>query len=162
MKSNSMPRSCFIHERKHVLHITILKTRSKSIPKFTIVMHVCTAVHSNQSQYFGPHFLISENQALHQAIDAGVSAAEMASFLERNAHPRMATQTPVLPETVVNQINLWARERRRVQAHDVFLYEQFASAEEFQQTEAKGTVLLNNADDLDNLGGRIVLGELII
>ena len=57
----------------------------------------------------------SPSPSFQSAVAHNVSAADIQAFLERNAHPRMASQTPVLPDTVVNQVMLWARERNRLE-----------------------------------------------
>ena len=54
----------------------------------------------------------------------------------RRIAPRMAAaQTPVLPETVTNQIQLWAKEKQRVQFDDVWLYDGFSSLAEFDAAD---------------------------
>ena len=47
----------------------------------------------------------------------------------------MAAEIPILPETVVNQIHLWAGERQRVEFAPAMLYEQFNSEDEFVAAE---------------------------
>ena len=42
----------------------------------------------------------------------------------------------MLPETVVNQIQLWAKEKQRVQYTKARLYERFSSEAEFLDAEA--------------------------
>jgi transcription initiation factor TFIIH subunit 4 len=88
-------------------------------------------------EYVLPNLIVGNitRESVHSAIDGGVSAADIKDFLERSAHPRMLTQTPVLPETVINQINLWAKDRHRLAVHEVVLYEHFASEEEFAATQ---------------------------
>ncbi len=89
-------------------------------------------------EYLLPDLIVGSltRDSIHAAVDAGVSAAEIIQFLSRNAHPRMARQTPVLPETVVNQIQLWAKEKQRVQYTKARLYERFSSEAEFLDAEA--------------------------
>ena len=41
----------------------------------------------------------------------------------------------VMPETVVDQLHLWARERHRLRLAQCYLYERFNSVEEFEATE---------------------------
>jgi hypothetical protein len=60
---------------------------------------------------------------------------QVIDFLERNAHPLMAAQTPVLPETVVEQVRLWAKERDRIRDAPARLYEHFASVAVFDKAE---------------------------
>lgn len=89
-------------------------------------------------EYVLPNLVIGSltRDSIHAAVDAGVSAAEIIQFLARNAHPRMAKQTPVLPETVVNQIELWVKEKQRVQYAKARLYQHFSSQAEFLEAEA--------------------------
>ena len=129
---------------------------------------------------------------LQAAVDSGVKVDAIVNYLERNAHPAMATQTPVsyrtdrscigrrftfaldncagrpkdgwltrrsrcarkvclvymprklsattvprlqvLPETVVNQIHLWAKERERITANACKLYDRFDTLDAFDTT----------------------------
>lgn len=71
--------------------------------------------------------------SIQHAVDSGVDAAAIVAYLERNAHPLMAAQTPVLPETVVNQIHLWAKERSRMAADRCKLYDAFDSLRRFDE-----------------------------
>ena len=87
-------------------------------------------------------------------VESGISTAEITAFLERNAHARMHTQTPTLPETVVNMINLWAKERDRVTFHAVHLVEGFQSHAEWKAAEAyakDNRVLLWSRGDAEKL-----------
>ena len=63
-------------------------------------------------EYVLPNLIVGSltRDSIQAAVDHAISASEIIGFLERNAHPRMASQVPVLPETVVNQIHLWAKE----------------------------------------------------
>ena len=88
-------------------------------------------------QYQLPNLIVAqlERDSILHAVDAGVEAEQIVDFLERNAHPQMAAQTPVLPDTVVHQLLLWARESERLQAVPARLYEQFASVAIFERAE---------------------------
>jgi len=89
-------------------------------------------------EYLLPDLVVGSltRESIHQAVDAGVSATEIVKFLERNAHPRMQRQTPVLPETVINQLHLWAKEKQRIQYTKAKIYEKFSSEAEFLAAEA--------------------------
>lgn len=89
-------------------------------------------------EYVLPNLIVGSltRDSIQAAVDHAISASEIIGFLERNAHPRMASQVPVLPETVVNQIHLWAKERSRLQFDAARLYEQFASLASFNEAEA--------------------------
>ena len=89
-------------------------------------------------EYLLPNLIVGSltRQSIHCAVDAGVTAPEIVQFLGRNAHPRMATQTPVLPETVVNQIQLWVKEKQRIQYTRACIYDDFAAVDECAAAEA--------------------------
>jgi transcription initiation factor TFIIH subunit 4 len=89
-------------------------------------------------EYVLPNLLVGSltRRSIQKAVDAHVSAAEIQAFLERNAHPRMASHVPVLPETVVNQVMLWAKERGRLQFASARLYEGFDTLVDFEAAEA--------------------------
>jgi hypothetical protein len=50
------------------------------------------------------------------AVDAGVPAATIVSFLRDHASPHVAARVPAVPETVTDQLRLWAASRDRVAA----------------------------------------------
>ena len=94
-------------------------------------------------EYALPNLLVCAltRESIHKALNAGISASEVQAFLERNAHARMLQRQsehggPVMPETVVHQLQLWARERHRLQMHRARVYEGFLSAAEFAAAEA--------------------------
>ena len=76
-------------------------------------------------RYILPDLIVGSitRETVQSAVAHNVSAADIQAFLERNAHPRMACQTPVLPDTVVNQVMLWARERHRLEFAGARRYE---------------------------------------
>ena len=80
-------------------------------------------------EYQLPNLVVATltRESVLRAVDAGVRPEQIISFLARNAHPLMAANTPVLPETVVHQIHLWAAERGRIAPVAGRLYENFAS-----------------------------------
>ena len=86
--------------------------------------------------YVLPDLIIGSltRESVHRAIDKGISANEIHAFLERNAHKRMV-ERPAMPETVINQVILWAGERHRLQMNKAYLYEGFGSMDEYLATE---------------------------
>mmetsp|Transcript_24851 Transcript_24851/g.56652 ORF Transcript_24851/g.56652 Transcript_24851/m.56652 type:complete len:203 (-) Transcript_24851:509-1117(-) len=84
-------------------------------------------------EYCLPNMIVCAltHNSVNEAIDRGVTCSQIVDFLKRNAHPQMGKQVPVLPETVVNQIQLWAQERNRLQADPARVYDDFSSLEEF-------------------------------
>ena len=93
-------------------------------------------------EYLLPNLVIGSltRDSIHQAIDHGISVGEVNLFLERNAHARMLTGRPelcrpVVPDTVLDQMHLWARERHRLHVTHARLYEGFTSEAEFAAAE---------------------------
>ena len=62
-------------------------------------------------------------ESVQAAVDAGLPVARIVRFLEHNAHPLLRKQAPVLPETVVDQLMLWASERNRISFAPARLYD---------------------------------------
>lgn len=83
-------------------------------------------------------------QSIRRAIDRGITADQIISYLISHAHPQMrrhqAEKTAgrpgmapsVLPPTVVDQIQLWQLERERVRATPGFLFKDFVSFAEYE------------------------------
>jgi transcription initiation factor TFIIH subunit 4 len=84
-----------------------------------------------------PNLVVAQvtRESVLRAVDCGVSTQQIVGFLERNAHPLMAALTPVLPETVVDQMRLWAAERDRLRPAPARLYENFVSLAVFDEAE---------------------------
>jgi len=84
-----------------------------------------------------PNLVVAQvtRESVLRAVDSGVSTQQIVHFLERNAHPLMAALTPILPETVVDQMRLWAAERDRLRAAPARLYESFVSLAVFDEAE---------------------------
>ena len=86
-------------------------------------------------EYILPNLIVSSltRETIRNAVDHGLEWGQIVAFLERNAHPLMAKNIPVLPYTVVNQVSLWALERKRLQPVAAKLYDAFDSLEFFDR-----------------------------
>ncbi|OJJ46370.1 hypothetical protein ASPZODRAFT_132452 [Penicilliopsis zonata CBS 506.65] len=84
-------------------------------------------------------------QSVRRAIEMGITADQIISYLSNHAHPQMrkhnilrstsnkAGMPPtILPPTVVDQIRLWQLERDRVKATPGFLFKDFVSLAEYE------------------------------
>lgn len=84
-------------------------------------------------------------QSIRRAIEMGITADQIVSYLTTHAHPvmrkhnitRTASQAmgippSILPPTVVDQIRLWQLERDRVKATPGFLFKDFVSLTEYE------------------------------
>jgi transcription initiation factor TFIIH subunit 4 len=82
-------------------------------------------------------------RSVQSALQRGISAQQIISYLSSNAHPQMRRrsvpreetrggQSAVLPATIVDQIHLWQLERDRMRTTSGFLLHNYASAEEYR------------------------------
>ncbi|KAL3460530.1 transcription factor Tfb2-domain-containing protein [Aspergillus heterothallicus] len=84
-------------------------------------------------------------QSIRRAIEMGITADQIISYLATHAHPQMRKHnvsrstsnqagipSSVLPPTVVDQIRLWQLERDRVKATAGFLFKDFVSLAEYE------------------------------
>ena len=56
-------------------------------------------------------------------MEYGLPIERIVRFLEHNAHPILRKHAPILPETVRDQLMLWASERNRISFAPVQLYD---------------------------------------
>ncbi|KAK3233904.1 hypothetical protein CYMTET_55819 [Cymbomonas tetramitiformis] len=82
------------------------------------------------------------------ALSSGISADQIIAFLQQQAHPHVAHRTPVVPETVADQIRLWETDMLRVKNTPAYLYESFPSPNAFATcvafAEANGALLFQD------------------
>jgi transcription initiation factor TFIIH subunit 4 len=84
-------------------------------------------------------------QSIRRAVEMGITADQIISYLSTHAHPQMRKEAAVkstsntagiprsvLPPTVVDQIRLWQLERDRIKATPGFLFKEFASLAEYE------------------------------
>ncbi|KAI9476627.1 RNA polymerase II transcription factor B subunit 2 [Zychaea mexicana] len=69
------------------------------------------------------------------ALIKGITARQIISYLETHAHPQMRKNTPILPLTVVDQIQLWEMERCRLKTTSAYLYHEFNMQADFDAAE---------------------------
>jgi transcription initiation factor TFIIH subunit 4 len=78
-------------------------------------------------------------QSIRQAINFGITADQIISYLAAHAHEQMhrsalAQNKPVLPPTVVDQIRLWQLENERMKTTGGFLFRDFDDHREYIDT----------------------------
>jgi len=66
------------------------------------------------------------------ALDRGVPAEAVIAFLRDHASPHVVHRSPVVPETVMDQIRLWGAGRSKLRVAPATLYDGFANDAEFQ------------------------------
>ncbi|KAG8383513.1 hypothetical protein BUALT_Bualt04G0021200 [Buddleja alternifolia] len=57
---------------------------------------------------------------------------QIISFLQQNAHPRVAERTPTVPENVTDQMRLWESDLNRVEMVPAHFYDEFPSKDVFE------------------------------
>ncbi|KAF2303345.1 hypothetical protein GH714_016962 [Hevea brasiliensis] len=71
-------------------------------------------------------------ESLYNAFENGITAEQIISFLQQNAHPRVAERIPSVPENVADQIRLWESDLNRVEMTPAHLYDEFPSRDVFE------------------------------
>ncbi|KAK9267701.1 hypothetical protein L1049_010133 [Liquidambar formosana] len=71
-------------------------------------------------------------ESLYNAFENGITAEQIISFLQQNAHPRVAERMPSVPENVTDQIRLWESDLNRIEMTPSHLYDGFPSREVFE------------------------------
>uniref|UniRef100_A0A0E0KWW8 RNA polymerase II transcription factor B subunit 2 n=1 Tax=Oryza punctata TaxID=4537 RepID=A0A0E0KWW8_ORYPU len=86
-------------------------------------------------EYQLPNLIVGSitKESLYGAFENGITAEQIISFLQQNAHPRVADKIPAVPENVTDQIRLWETDRNRVDMTLSHLYEDFPSKDMFEQ-----------------------------
>ncbi|KAI9002328.1 transcription factor Tfb2-domain-containing protein [Gaertneriomyces semiglobifer] len=70
--------------------------------------------------------------SIRDALDKGITADQIITYLTAHAHPEMKKQSPILPATVVDQIRLWEMERNRLRVSRGHLYSDFPDSGQFR------------------------------
>lgn len=69
--------------------------------------------------------------SVRSALQRGIAAEQIISFLKQHCHPQMYKQQSVVPRTVADQIKLWELERDRLELTEGVLYKDFMSVHDF-------------------------------
>lgn len=78
-----------------------------------------------------PNLLVGTitRESVTAALESGVSAEQIISYLRQHAHPRTTARVPIVPAVVADQIRLWQREQQRVSTRPGVLYKTWESKE---------------------------------
>lgn len=87
-------------------------------------------------EYQLPNLIVGSitKESLYNAFENGITGEQIISFLQQNAHPRVAEKMPSVPENVTDQIRLWETDRNRVEIMPSHMYDDFPSKEVFEAT----------------------------
>ncbi|XP_042029509.1 general transcription and DNA repair factor IIH subunit TFB2-like [Salvia splendens] len=85
-------------------------------------------------EYQLPNLIVGaiNKESLYKAFLNGITAEQIVSFLQQNAHPRVAEKIPTVPENVTDQIRLWEADLNRVEMTPAHLYDEFPSRDVFE------------------------------
>ncbi|CAK9152517.1 unnamed protein product [Ilex paraguariensis] len=117
------------------LHCEILRLFSRYA---TILFQIC---HSGKLSSIWKENISSRTSLLEQLKKkictrllkmASLQTRQIISFLQQNAHPRVAERVPSVPENVTDQIRLWESDLNRIEMTAAHLYDEFPSREVFE------------------------------
>ncbi|KAK8992327.1 hypothetical protein V6N11_048411 [Hibiscus sabdariffa] len=85
-------------------------------------------------EYQLPNLIVGAitKESLYNAFDNGITAEQIVTFLQQNAHPRVAEKVPSVPENVTDQIRLWESDLKRVELTPAHFYDEFHSRDVFE------------------------------
>ncbi|KAL2627297.1 hypothetical protein AAZX31_07G180100 [Glycine max] len=85
-------------------------------------------------EYQLPNLIVGAitKESLYSAYENGITAEQIVTFLQQNAHPRVAERVPSVPENVTEQIRLWEADLNRVEMTDTYYYDEFPSRDVFE------------------------------
>lgn len=85
-------------------------------------------------EYQLPNLIVGAitKESLYNAFKNGITAQQIVTFLQQNAHPRVAERIPSVPENVTDQIRLWESDLNRVDITPAHFYDEFPSREVFE------------------------------
>ncbi|XP_065615654.1 general transcription and DNA repair factor IIH subunit TFB2 [Quercus suber] len=85
-------------------------------------------------EYQLPNLIVGAitKESLYNAFENGIAADQIISFLQQNAHHRVAERIPTVPENVTDQIRLWESDLNRVEMTPAHYYDEFPSREIFE------------------------------
>lgn len=74
-------------------------------------------------------------ESVHRAVSAGITSAQIISYLTTYAHPQMQKNKTFIPPTVMDQIRLWEYEGERVETENGYLMREFGSQAEYRDVK---------------------------
>ncbi|KAF5378988.1 hypothetical protein D9757_009118 [Collybiopsis confluens] len=85
-------------------------------------------------KYRFPNLVVGSvtRDSVRRALNNGISAAQIISYLVTHAHPQMRKFNPLIPVTVQDQIRLWELEKDRLKSQEGYLYTAFASQADYE------------------------------
>ncbi|KAF1959842.1 putative TFIIH and nucleotide excision repair factor 3 complexes subunit [Byssothecium circinans] len=72
--------------------------------------------------------------SISRAVQTGISADQILTYLDAHAHPQMQKSVPFLPPTVTDQIRLWELEGERLECTDGYMLKEFPSERDYRES----------------------------
>ncbi|XP_065187328.1 general transcription factor IIH subunit 4-like isoform X2 [Sycon ciliatum] len=97
-------------------------------------LHIAIVALFADLQYRLPSMAVGllTRESVHDALGNGITAEQILQFMKMYSHRQMRKNNPIVPPTISDQVRLWQLERDRLRSSEGVLYNQFASASEFQ------------------------------
>jgi transcription initiation factor TFIIH subunit 4 len=70
--------------------------------------------------------------SISRAVQTGISADQILTYLDAHAHPQMQKSIPFLPPTVTDQIRLWELEGERLETTEGYMLKEFLSERDYR------------------------------
>ncbi|KAF9269270.1 transcription factor Tfb2 [Marasmius fiardii PR-910] len=111
-------------------------------------------------KYRFPNLVVGSitRESVKRALNNGISADQIISYLVTHAHPQMRKNNPLLPVTVQDQIRLWELEKNRLKSQEGYLYTSFASQADYEYVLSYAKQM--NVVLWENSGKRCFFGSL--
>ncbi|CAN6546442.1 unnamed protein product [Malus baccata var. baccata] len=114
------------HVTGEAYNINTLNERQKNIIKDLADLGLIKLQQGRKDSWFIPTELATN---LSVSLTDSSSRKQIISFLQQNAHPRVAERVPSVPENVTDQIRLWETDLNRVEMTPAYYYDEFPTRE---------------------------------
>ncbi|CAN1298374.1 General transcription and DNA repair factor IIH subunit TFB2 [Linum perenne] len=112
----------------------VVETNFKMYAYSTSKLHCEILRLFSRVEYQLPNLIVAAitKESLYNAFENGITADQIVSFMQQNAHPRVAQKLPTVPENVTDQIRLWETDLNRVETTLAYFYDDFLSMDVFE------------------------------
>ncbi|CAN1810710.1 General transcription and DNA repair factor IIH subunit TFB2 [Linum perenne] len=112
----------------------VVETNFKMYAYSTSKLHCEILRLFSRVEYQLPNLIVAAitKESLYNAFENGITAEQIVSFMQQNAHPRVAQKLPTVPENVTDQIRLWETDLNRVEPTLAYFYDDFLSYDVFE------------------------------
>ncbi|KAM1652492.1 hypothetical protein EV2_005186 [Malus domestica] len=114
----------------------VVETNFRLYAYSTSKLHCEILLLFSRVEYQLPNLIVGAitKESLYSAFENGITADQIISFLQQNAHPRVAERVPSVPENVTDQIRLWETDLNRVEMTLAYYYDEFPTRDLLEGT----------------------------